>query len=191
MEKLSNQLAIQSRFIPRFADFIGTTDKNVQYKISFVGYDYREKLFTARFCQTKAMTDEELLTMVQEACFRYYWEGAEKASGLAKENIPGRHNMIATGASGFGIMALIAGTERKFITTQQSVERFIKIVNFLEKAETFHGAFSHFIDGPTGKVEPFFGMKDNGGDLVETSFLLQGFLAARAYFNSMMSQRKK
>ncbi len=62
------------------------------------------------------MTDDELLTMVQEACFRYYWEGAEPNSGLAKENIPGRQNMIATGASGFGIMALIVGTERKFIT---------------------------------------------------------------------------
>jgi hypothetical protein len=91
--------------------------------------------------------------------------------------------MIAAGASGFGIMALIAGTERKFITREQSAERFLQIVNFLEKAETFHGAYAHFIDGPTGKVEPFFGMQDNGGDLVETSFLMQGLLTARSYFN--------
>jgi hypothetical protein len=79
-------------------------------------------------------------------------------------------------------MALLVGAERKFITRQQLVDRFKKIVSFLEKAETFHGAFPHFIAGNTGKVEPFFGKRDNGGDLVETSFLLQGLIAARAYF---------
>jgi len=128
------------------------------------------------------MNDEQLMDMVQEACFRYYWEGAESNSGMARENIPGRQSMIAAGASGFGIMALLVGAERKFITRQQLVDRFKKIVSFLENAETFHGAFPHFIAGNTGKVEPFFGKRDNGGDLVETSFLLQGLIAARAYF---------
>ena len=170
--------------INRYTDFTGVTGKTYSYKISFLNYQYKETgLSNTVSATTKAMTDDQLLTMVQEACFRYYWEGAENTSGLAKENIPGRNNMIAAGASGFGIMALIVGTERKFITRKQSVERFIKIVSFLEKAEKFHGAFPHFIDGPTAKVEPFFGMQDNGGDLVETSFLLQGLLTARAYFN--------
>lgn len=178
-------VGIQSPFTQRFADFTGISGKTYQYKISFLNNKYEEtSLSPPVTTQTKAMTDDELLTMVQEASFRYYWDGAEKTSGLAKENIAGRHNMIATGASGFGMMALIAGTERKFITRKESVDRFIQIVNFLEKTETFHGVFSHFIDGPTGKVEPFFGMRDNGGDLVETSFLLQGLLAARAYFSA-------
>jgi hypothetical protein len=184
-------VGIQSSFIHRFTDFTGETGKTYQYKISFINDKYEETgLSKPVTTKTKAVTDEELLTMVQEACFRYYWEGAEKISGLARENIAGRHNMIASGASGFGMMALIAGTERKFITRQQCVDRFIQIVNFLEKAETFHGVFSHFIDGPTGKVEPFFGMNDNGGDLVETSFLLQGLLAARAYFNADKPKEK-
>jgi hypothetical protein len=99
--------------------------------------------------------------------------------------------MIASGASGFGIMALIVGTERKFISRQQAVDRFIRIVDFLEATEKFHGAFSHFIDGPTKKVEPFFGTNDNGGDLVETSFLMQGLLAARAYFNTEDAKEKQ
>jgi len=98
--------------------------------------------------------------------------------------------MIAIGASGFGIMALIVGTERNFITREQSVERFTKIVDFLEKAETFCGALPHFADGPTKKVEPFFGSRDNGGDLVETSFMIQGLLAARAYFNKDNEKEK-
>ena len=177
-------VGIQSPLINRYTDFTGVTGKTYSYKISFLNYQYKETGSSNTVsATTKAMTDDQLLTMVQDACFRYYWDGAENASGLAKENIPGRTDMIAAGASGFGIMALIVATERKFITRKQSVERFIKIVNFLGKAETFHGAFPHFIDGPTGKVEPFFGMQDNGGDLVETSFLLQGLLAAKAYFN--------
>ena len=129
------------------------------------------------------MSDSALLDMVQEANFRYYWEGAESNSGLALEDIQGRHHMIAAGASGFGMMALIAGAERKFITHQQVVDRFYKITSFLIKAEKFHGAFSHFIDGETGKVVPFFGNRDDGGDLVETAFLMQGLLCARQYFH--------
>ena len=177
-------VGIQQPFTNRFADFTGQTGRTYQYKISFLNRDYNETAASpAMVAKTRPMSDQELLTMVQEAAFNYYWDGAELNSGLAKENIAGRHNMIASGASGFGIMALIVGTDRKFITRQQSVERFLKIVNFLEKADKFHGAFSHFIDGPTGKVVPFFGKRDNGGDLVETSFLLQGLLAARAYFD--------
>jgi hypothetical protein len=137
------------------------------------------------------MTDDEMLTMVQESAFRFYWEGAESFSGLAKENIPGRHNMIASGASGFGIMALITGAERKFITRGQFVERMEKIVLFLEKAKTFHGAYPHFMDGPTGNVEPFFGKRDNGADLVETSFLMQGLLAARQYLSNNNEQENR
>ena len=177
-------VGIQSPLINRYTDFTGVTGRQYSYRISFLNNLYEETKFSNTVsAETKAMTDDQLLTMVQEACFRYYWEGAEKVSGLARENILGRTNMIAAGASGFGIMALIVGTERKFITRKQSIDRFIKIVSFLEGAQKFHGAFSHFIDGPTGKVEPFFGMRDDGGDLVETSFLLQGLLAARAYFN--------
>ena len=177
-------VAIQSPFINRYTDFVGVTGKTFYYKISLIDNQYKESnLSAASSATTKPMSDDELLTMVQEASFRYYWEGAETNTGLAKENILGRHNMIATGASGFGIMALITGTERQFISRRQAIERFTKIVNFLERTETFHGAFSHFVDGPTAKVEPFFGKRDNGGDLVETSFLLQGLLTARAYFN--------
>ena len=177
-------VGIQSRFTSRYADYTGATGKKYSYKISFLASDYSESRASPPVSvATKAMSDEALLTMVQEASFRYYWEGAETNSGLAKENIVGRKNMIASGASGFGIMALIAGTERKFITRQQAITRFKTIVQFLEKADKFHGAFSHFIDGPTGKAVPFFGNKDNGGDLVETSFLIQGLLAARSYFD--------
>jgi exo beta-1,2-glucooligosaccharide sophorohydrolase (non-reducing end) len=177
-------IGIQQPYMNRYTDFTGETGKKYSYKISFLDAKYQETdQSSAEKAETKPMTDEELLTMVQEAGFRYYWEGAENRSGLAKENIPGRQNMIAIGASGFGIMSLIVGTERKFISKEESIERFLKILTFLERAETFHGAYPHFMNGLTKKVEPFFGNRDNGADLVETSFLMEGLLAARQYFS--------
>ena len=140
---------VQQPYINRYADFHGKSGRKYYYTISFLNHKYEEtKKSKSVPGSTKTMTDDELLTMVQEASFRYYWEAAEPNSGLAKENIHGRHNMIATGASGFGIMALIVGTEKKFITRKESVERFVKIINFLEKADRFHGVYPHFIDGP-------------------------------------------
>jgi hypothetical protein len=184
-------VGIQQPYTNCYADFTGETGKKYDYIISFLNDNYQETELSAPVsAETKPMTDDELLTMVQEASFRYYWDDAETNSGMAKENIPGRQNMIASGASGFGIMALIVGTERGFISRDESVARFVKIVDFLEKAETFHGAYPHFIDGPSGKVEPFFGNRDNGADLVETSFLLQGLLAARQYFTGNSDQEQ-
>ena len=184
-------VGVQQSYINRYADFTGETGKKFYYKISFLNNNYLETKSSAVVqAETKEMSDDELLTMVQEASFRYYWENAESKSGLAKESIPGRKNMIATGASGFGIMALIVGAERKFISREECVKRFESIVNFLDRAQTFHGVFPHFIDGNTGKAEAFFGKRDNGADLVETSFLLQGLLTARQYFSANNRQEK-
>jgi hypothetical protein len=121
--------------------------------------------------------------MVQEGCFRYYWEAANSESGMALEILPGDTNLVAVGASGFGIMAQIVATERKFITRDESTKRMIQILRFLQKADKFHGAWPHYLDGATGHVNPYFGKYDNGGDLVETAFLVQGLLAARQYFD--------
>lgn len=184
-------VGVQQPYLHRYADFVGQAGKKFQYKITFLDINFNESEPSDIIqAQTRAMTDEELLTMVQEASFRFYWDEAEKSSGLAKENLHGRHNMIATGASGFGIMALIVGTERHFISRSEAVERFKKILTFLEKADTFHGAYPHFLDGPTGKTVPFFGNRDNGADLVETSFLMQGLLAARSYFSAENADEK-
>ncbi|RYY59892.1 MAG: hypothetical protein EOO05_11780, partial [Chitinophagaceae bacterium] len=185
-------VGIQDPRRARYADFTGITGRTFYYKVSLVDQQFRESVLSEPVkAATRQMTDDELLSMVQEASFRYYWEGAEKTSGLARENIAGRSDMIATGASGFGIMALVVGAERKFITRKQAVERFLTITAFLEKAEKFHGVFGHFYNGPSGKVEPFFGRRDNGGDLVEHSFLMQGLLTARAYFNGADAAEKQ
>lgn len=177
-------IGIQLPDIQRYSDFLGRAGVTAQYKIAASDREYRPSpMSNAAGASTREFTDDELLTMLQEACFRYYWEGADASSGMTRENIPGDDRIVATGASGFGISALMVGVDREFITREQGVERLTRIVGFLEHAQRYHGAWSHYMDGNTGKTMPVFGMFDDGGDLVETSFLMQGLLAARQYFH--------
>jgi hypothetical protein len=132
------------------------------------------------------ISDEALLTKVQEQTFRYFWDFAHPTSGLARErNTSG--NIVTIGGSGFGVMSILVGIERGFISRQQGVDRLQKIVNFLQTADRFHGAWPHWIDGNTGSVVPF-STKDNGGDLVETAFMIQGLLTVREYLNPANAQ---
>lgn len=142
------------------------------------------------------LTDEQLLDVVQKQTFKYFWDYAEPNSGLAREryhpdgNYPENDaNIVTTGGSGFGLMAIISGISQGYITKDQGVERLNKIADFLDKADRFHGAWSHWIDGNTGKVKPF-GIKDNGGDLVETSFLAAGMITVREYLKDGSEKEK-
>jgi hypothetical protein len=120
--------------------------------------------------------------MVQSQTFRYFWDFGHPASGMARErNTSG--DLVTSGGTGFGLMAIIVGIERGFINRQQGLERTMLITEFLSnKADRFNGVFPHWLNGVSGKTIPF-SQKDNGGDLVETSFLLAGLLASREYFN--------
>lgn len=128
------------------------------------------------------ISDDALLTLVQRQTFSYFWDFAHPTSGLARErNTSGE--TVTIGGSGFGIMALVVGVNRQFITRADGLARMQKIVNFLRtKVTTYHGAFPHWLNGSTGATIPF-STKDNGADLVETSYLMQGLLVARQYFN--------
>ena len=176
-------VGIEAPGINRFTDYLGKPGLTARYKVAASDREYHRGSLSSEGGPTKPMSDEELLTMLQEACFRYYWEGAHPQAGMTLENIPGDDRIVATGASGFGIMAIVVGVDRGFITRDQGLERLTKIVTFLEKAPRYHGVWSHFMDGDTGQSLPVFGMFDNAGDLVETAFLMQGLLVARQYFN--------
>ncbi|MHB1147206.1 MAG: glucoamylase family protein [Lutibacter sp.] len=134
------------------------------------------------------LTDTELMDLVQKNTFKYFWDFAHPVSGMALErsNLDAyggeTPNIVTTGGSGFGVMAIVVGVERNYITRDQAIERLQKITNFLLNADRFHGAFPHWYYGNTGKVRPFFAT-DDGGDIVETSFMIQGLLTARQYFN--------
>jgi hypothetical protein len=143
-----------------------------------------------------AIPDSVLLDLVEHQTFQYFWDGAEPVSGLARERFhedniyPENDKMIVTsGGSGFGVMAILAGIHRNFISRNEGRERLEKIVHSLERADRFHGAWPHWLNGETGKVKPF-SKKDNGGDLVETSYMLQGLLCVRQYFKKGNKKEK-
>ena len=142
------------------------------------------------------VTDEELIDLVQKQTFAYFWEYAEPNSGLARERFhsdgyypENDSHVVTTGGSGFGLMAIVSGMSRGYVTKEEGTKRLNKIANFLANADRFHGAWSHWIDGNTGKVKPF-GIKDNGGDLVETSFLAAGFIVVREYLKNGTADEK-
>ncbi len=184
-------VGIQVPGIHRYADFLGAPGEKAWYRVAAVDRRYRESALSGvGTAVTHEMSDDDLLTMVQQASFRYYWEGAHPAAGMTLENVPGDDRIVATGASGFGIMALVVGVHRGFVTREQGMERLTKIVDFLERTPRYHGAWPHFTNGYTAQMMPVFGMYDNGGDLVETSFLMEGLLVARQYFDGSTSAEK-
>ena len=143
------------------------------------------------------VADSALFRLVQERTFQYFWDGAEPVSGLARErfhtdNIYPQNDkhVITSGGGGFGVMAILVGIERNFISRQQGLERMEKILSFLEKADRFHGAWPHWWNGETGKVVPF-SKKDDGGDLVETAYMIQGLLCVRQYFKDGNAREKQ
>lgn len=132
------------------------------------------------------ISDNALLGLVQQQTFKYFWDFGHPVSGLARErNTSG--DLVTSGGSGFGVMAIVTAVNRNFITRAEGMARMQKIVGFLKNtAQKFHGAFPHWLSGTTGVVIPF-SIKDNGADLVETSYLVQGLLTARQYFNNAAS----
>jgi hypothetical protein len=131
------------------------------------------------------LSNEQLLDQVQRQTFKYFWDFGHPISGMARERSNRSYDygdeVVTTGGTGFGIMAIIVAAERGWITRAQAAARISKIVNFLWKADMYHGAFPHWLNGETGHTIRF-GIKDDGADIVETSFLYEGLLCARQYF---------
>jgi hypothetical protein len=140
------------------------------------------------------LPDELLLEQVQRRCFDFFWEGADAATGLAPDrrslSDPTREVPITIGGSGFGIMCLIVACERAWVAREAVLERLQRMLQFLGIAPTYHGVYSHFINTRTVQTVPLF-PKDDGGDLVETSFLMMGLLCARQYFQRDTPQERQ
>ena len=134
----------------------------------------------------KGISDSALLDVVQKQSFRYFWNFAHPVSNMLRERSNEAYgygaDVVTTGGTGFGIMSVIVATDRKWIGRDTAAKFLLKMVNFLLKADSYHGVFPHWLHGGTGKTIPF-SRKDDGADLVETSYLLQGLLCARQYFN--------
>ena len=133
------------------------------------------------------ISDTALVDLVQKQTVKYFWDFAHPVSGMARERSNKAYEYgletVTTGGTGFGIMALIVAADRKWITRDSAAGHLLKLVKFLSKADSYHGIFPHWMHGTTGKTIPF-SSKDDGADIVETSYLFEGLLCAREYFNS-------
>lgn len=136
----------------------------------------------------ETLTDDQLLDLAQQDALKYFWEYAETNSKLAREryhtdNPSVDQNIVTTGGSGFGLMTILVGVERGFVPRTEAEARLTTALTFLENAERFHGAWPHWINGTNGNVFPF-SQNDDGGDIVETSFLCQALICIREYYKN-------
>jgi hypothetical protein len=138
--------------------------------------------------QFPQLSDDDLLTLIQRQTFKYFWNFGHPSCGMARErNSSG--DVVTTGGSGFGIMDMIVAIERGFISRTDGLARLDKILGFLETCDRFHGVWPHWLNGVTGKTVPF-SATDNGGDIVETSYMIQGLLCMRQYLDSTVVAEK-
>lgn len=140
---------------------------------------------TPKVSDLLALPDDALLEAVQRQTFRFFWQGAHGPSALARDRHPytaARADLVATGGSGFGLMALVIAAERRWISRSAALGRLGRALELLGRARTHHGALPHFIDGRSGETIPFM-PRDDGGDLVETALLCMGLICARQYFD--------
>ncbi|MGB7843273.1 MAG: glucoamylase family protein [Salinimicrobium sp.] len=175
-------------FIPRIFYFIAVVA--VMQSCSEKPNDNQKGQASGIAVRGNDIPEEALLDTVQKQTLKYFWDYAEPNSGMARErfhpdgNYPKNDaHVVTTGGSGFGLMAIVVGMERNFIPRDSAVARLDRIADFLDNTTRFHGAWPHWINGETGETQAF-GRKDNGGDIVETSFLAQGFLVVREYLKS-------
>ena len=144
---------------------------------------------------TTTYTDTEIVTMVQQDAIKYFWNYAEANSKLARERYhtdnPGNDaNTVSTGGSGFGLMSILVGIKNGYVSRADAVTRLTTALNFLDGADRFHGAWSHWINGTNGNAIAF-STYDDGGDLVETAFLSQGLICVREFFKDSSDETEK
>ncbi len=166
-----------------YLDFVRETAKNtaVIYRIVTVTQG-KESVPLEKTATLRDYTDDELLDLVQRYSFRYFWEGAHQATGMALERSDGSGSTAASGATGMGLMAMIVAYEREYQPREEVKDRILKILYFLENCDRHHGAWSHWYNADTYRTQPF-STDDDGGDLVETSYVAQGLVALKNYFS--------
>jgi hypothetical protein len=177
--KTTNTIAITA-----LLDWLSDSEKSKtwEYKITaFNTVNEESSATTPKNAALKTMSDNDWLDMTQRATFRYFWDYAHPVSGMARER-NSNDDVVTMGGTGFGIMAILVGIERGYVSREEGLNRVVQIASFLQIADKYHGTFPHWMNGKTGKTIPF-SQYDDGADLVETSFLMQGLLTARQFFD--------
>jgi hypothetical protein len=180
-----------------YSDYLGAAGLRYFYRVRNVRLDRSGKIIDSNdwsevvHAETRAFDLNEFVTEVQEAAVRFYFEAGHPVSGLSPEGAPGWGDTSAVGSSGMGMANLIVGVHRGFVTREQGIEQALKMLRFLDRnTEKQAGAFAHWMDGATGAPRPF-GRNGKAADLVETSFLIQGAILLREYFNGSSKEERE
>ena len=175
------------KFITKYTLYIYPNLKSKKQELLGVSYQFNEITTIDSTDKFPRITDNKLLNLVEKKTFNYFWIWGHPLSGMAKERFTSG-DIVTTGGTGFAIMAIPVAINRNFITRADGLARVTKIVNFLDVyAQKYHGAYAHWINGNSGATIPF-STYDNGADLVETSYLMEGLLTARQYFNGTTTE---
>lgn len=175
-----------------YIDFVNDLGRNIsmEYRVIPVVNGQEGKAIGEVSASVRDFTDEELMEMVQRYTFRYFWDFGDPNTGLSHEKTKStKGNIITIGGSGFGVMTIIVAAERGWITREQALDKLLHATSFLESTDRFHGMWAHWYYAESGTVREF-GKMDNGGDIVESSFMMQGLLAAKQYFNRENEKEK-
>ncbi|MCL4638357.1 MULTISPECIES: glucoamylase family protein [Olivibacter] len=176
-------VAVRPISFNKYTDFVPRTNVSYYYKIAWVDYQYRESPFSEiKTAETKLAGDEDLLNSIEKSHIAYFTNETEFNSGMHKISPLVSDASISVKGTGIGILAQVIGVERKFIPRQLLLDRLKKIVKFLGRATTYHGAFPELLNGRSGK--PI--MTDSceiAANIESTAYLMQGLLVARNYFD--------
>ena len=172
-----------------YSDYVGEADCRYFYRVRNIRLSREGNIIDSTnwsdvvSANTLPFERNDFLGEVQEACVRFYFEEAHPVSGLSQEGAPGWGNTSAIGSSGMGMANIIVGVHRGFVSYEQGVALALKMLRFLDqKATRQAGAFAHWMDGETGEPRKF-GVNGTAADIVETSFVIQGAILLREYFD--------
>ena len=169
------------KYLTKYAVTVNSALKSATQVTLGVNYQFNQVTTIDSSDKFPRITDNKLLNLVEKNTFNYFWIWGNPVSGMAKERFSSE--VCTIGGTGFAIMSVPVAIERNFISRADGLARVVKVVNFLDVyAQKYHGAFAHWIDGYSGATIPF-SPHDDGADLVETSYLMEGLLVARQYFS--------
>ena len=143
--------------------------------LSTTGDEFMENDNTYAPAKVRNIMDEHEIKSV-----RFFTEGANQETGMAYNSSLDKQT-LTTGASGMGVMNIIIGVERGWLSREAGAEQVAKITRFLKTADKFDGSFAHWYS-PQGKIIAF-GNQNQAGEIVETAFMMGGLLTACEYFN--------
>ena len=130
--------------------------------------------------------DEALLEDLSKRSFLFFWEQADRSTGIVRDRSRtdgtpvegGGRNVGSIAAVGFGLSGLCIAAERQWIPRAEAIARARSTLRFFaERQEHQRGWFYHFIDLATGKRE-----WNSELSSIDTALLLAGVLTARQCF---------